>query len=70
MGASDRPAAGPVLHRKKDTSEEAGRDNISPNNRRNLLSKEDHLSMQLQLSRDAREFLLFVSHCCIKGFLK
>lgn len=54
----------------KRRREEVGRDRFSPNNGRNLLSKKYHLGVQLQLSKDAREFLLFVSHCGTKGVLK
>lgn len=39
-------------------------------NGRNLLSKEDYLSVELQLSMGARGFLLFASHYPKKAFLK
>lgn len=55
---------------KRRPLKEVRRDRFSPSNGRNLLSKKDHPSVQLQLSKDAREFLLFVSHCGTTGFLK
>lgn len=41
-----------------------------PVNGRNLLSKEDYLSVELQLSMGTRDFLLFAHHYPKKAFLK
>lgn len=41
-----------------------------PINGRNLLSKEDYLSVELQLSMGTKYFLLFASHFPKKAFLK
>lgn len=68
-GTSDRPAAGCVLHKKKGTSEEAGRENISTTSGRNLFAKENDLSVQPQLSWNGKRISL-VSHCHKMVFLK
>lgn len=65
-----QPSCQICFTQEKGISEELGREDVSPNNGRNLLSKEDYLSVELQLSMGVRDFLLFAGHYHKKAFLK